>query len=194
MNSPVTSPAMVSKLTSIKLSPRNVAGFFLSEMMVAFGITALLLVAMAAVAMFSGRSFAALANYVDLDDHNRLAIDQLTRDLRQANRIISYTTTSLTMQDADGVDIAYNYSPGHHTLTRSKSATSSVLLRECDSFSFSLGQRNTVAGSYNLHPAETVETAKVVNVAWVCSRTIFGVKENTESVQTARIVIRKQGT
>jgi hypothetical protein len=161
---------------------------------VAFGITGLLLVAIASVAMFSGRSFAALANYVELDDKNRLAIDQLTRDLRQANRIVSYNANSLTMQDADGVEITYNYSTSNHTLSRSKGGTSSVLLRECDNFNFSLGQRNTVAGSYDLYPAESVDTAKVVNVAWVCSRKIFGVKQNTESVQTARIVIRKQGT
>lgn len=185
---------MVFKPTSIKPARRNVAGFFLSEMMVAFGLTGILLVAIAAVAMFSGRSFAALANYVDLDDHNRLAIDQLTRDLRQANRIVSYNAASLTMEDADGSNISYNYSTTYRTLTRSKNGNNSVLLRECDRFTFSLGQRNTVAGSYNLYPAASVATAKVVNVAWVCSRTIFGIKQNTESVQTARIVIRKQGT
>jgi len=34
----------------------------------------------------------------------------------------------------------------------------------------------------------------VINVFCMCSRTIFGYKEDSESVQTARIVIRKQGT
>ena len=39
----------------------------------------------------------------------------------------------------------------------------------------------------------TVATAKVIDLSWVCSRSILGQKANTESVQTARIVIRKQG-
>jgi hypothetical protein len=34
----------------------------------------------------------------------------------------------------------------------------------------------------------------VVDVTWKCSRTILGVQANTEAVQTAKIVIRKQGT
>ena len=57
-----------------------------------------------------------------------------------------------------------------------------------------LGQRNPVGGSYDIYPAATAATAKVINVSWMCSRKIFGIKEDTESVQTARIVIRKQGT
>jgi hypothetical protein len=184
---------MDSKLTSTKRS-RNSSGFVLAEVLVSFGITALLMVALASVALFSGRSFAALANYVDLDDHNRLAIDQLTRDLRQANRVVTATTNSITMQDSDGVDIVYSYSAVDRTLTRVKGGVSSVLLRECERLAFSLGQRNAVGGSYDVYPAASAATAKVVNVAWLCSRSILGVKENTESVQTARIVIRKQGT
>ena len=33
---------------------------------------------------------------------------------------------------------------------------------------------------------------KLIAVSWVCSRTILGSKMNTESVQTAKIIIRKQ--
>jgi hypothetical protein len=32
----------------------------------------------------------------------------------------------------------------------------------------------------------------LIEVSWICSRQIFGKKVNTESVQTAKIVIRKQ--
>jgi len=163
-------------------------------MMVTLGVSAMLFLAITAVAIFSGQCFAALANYVELDDHNRLAIDKLTRDLRQCNRITGATSTSLAMEDGDGSTIQYVYSTANRTLTRVQSGTSSVLLRECDRFQFSLGQRNPVGGSYDVYPAATPATAKVVNVAWSCSRTIYGEKQNTESVQTARIVIRKQGT
>jgi hypothetical protein len=48
-------------------------------------------------------------------------------------------------------------------------------------------------GSYDVYPAASAATAKVVNVSWICSRQIMNGMENTESVQTARIVIRKQG-
>ncbi len=185
---------MVFKTTSTKRAERSGAGFTLIEALMAAGVTALVFLVVTSVAMFSGRSFAALANYVELDDHNRIAMDQLTRDLRQCNRVTAATSTSLTLEDPDGSTISYNYSSSLRTLTRTKSGVSTVLLRGCDKLTFALGQRNAVGASYDVYAAATPETCKVVNVSWVCTRSIFGNKENSESVQTARIVIRKQGT
>ncbi|MBN2506528.1 MAG: hypothetical protein JXQ71_07530 [Verrucomicrobia bacterium] len=158
------------------------------------GITTLLVLVVCSFAMFSSRNFVVLANYVELDDANRLAVDHLTRDLRQANRLIGATSTVLTLEDTDGFTLEYAYSPTRRTLTRTKSGISKVLLTECDSLTFSLGQRNPVDGSYDVYPAASTDTAKVVNLSWVCSRKVLGVRANTESVQTARIVIRKQGS
>ena len=35
-------------------------------------------------------------------------------------------------------------------------------------------------------------SCKLVQLHWICSRKIFGAKVNTESVQSAKVVIRKQ--
>ena len=186
---------MVSKPTSTKRRPgRSAAGFILPEAIFAIAITAVLVLVVAGVAVFSGRSFAALANYVELDDYNRIAIDKLTRDLRQANRVLTASTNSLAIEDADGSVISYTYDSSAHTLVRTHHGIRSVLLQGCDRFAFSLGQRNAVNGTYDIYPAATPATCKVVNVAWSCSRKVLGATENTESVQTARIVIRKQGS
>lgn len=163
-------------------------------MIFAMGLTTLLVLVVCSFSMFSSRNFVVLANYVELDDANRLAIDQLTRDVRQANRLISATTNVLTLEDTDGFSLEYSYSPTLRTLSRIKGGVTKVLLTDCDCFRFDLRQRNPVGGSYDVYPAATAATAKVINVSWVCSRQILGIKANTESVQTARIVIRKQGT
>ena len=186
---------MVCNLTSTNRPRRHDTGSALLEAVMAIGITGLLVLTLCGVSLFSGRSFAALFNYVDLDDCNRLAMDQLTRDVRECNRVKSYTTNGLTLEDSDGFDLSYNYSASGRTLTRVKAGTSSVLLHDCELFSFSLGQRNVVGGTYDVYPvAAAASDAKLVNASWKCSRTIFGQKQNTENVQTARIVIRKQGT
>jgi len=176
-------------------------GFVLSEILVVMGISTILILAITAFTMFTGRSFAAIFNYVDLDDANRVAMDQLSSDIRQANRVTAFTTNgySLTLEtpdDAGGVSsLNYAYDPTARTLTRSLNSASKVILRDCDTLNFDIRQRNPIAGSYDVYPvATTISTAKVIDVSWVCSRTIFGRKENTESVQTARIVIRKQGS
>lgn len=160
----------------------------------AVGITGILVITLCAFSFFTGKSFAALFNYVDLDDVNRIAMDTLTRDVRQSNRVTGATTNSLTLEDADGSSIVYTYSPTTKTLTRNKNGVNKVVLTECSKLLFNLGQRNTATGGYDVYPAATPATCKVVNVSWMCSRSIYGKAENTESVQTARIVIRKQGT
>jgi len=169
----------------------------LIEAIMAIGITGLLMLALVSVSMFSTRSFAALYNYVALDDANRLAIDQLTRDVRECNSVTTCTTNALTLVDSDNFSLSYTYSPSTRTLTRLKNGIAKVLLSECDTMTFTLGKRNPVSGTYDIYPvpsASEIAEAKVVNVAWTCSRAILGIKQNTESVQTARIVIRKQGT
>jgi len=187
---------MASKITSIEpyAGPRRSA-FVLSEVIVATGITALLMVGLVAFFMFAGESFAAMFNYSDLDGANRIAMDTLTTDLRQCNKVKICTTTSLTLEDYDLSILTYTYDPAAKTLVRTRNgASATTLLKGCTSLTFTICQRNPVGGSYNVYPAATPATAKVVNISWICSRSIFCNSINTESVQTARIVIRRQGT
>ena len=187
---------MASKIKSIEPNARpRRAAFVLSEMIVAIGITSLLMVGLVAFFMFAGQSFAAMFNYADLDGANRIAMDTLTTDLRQCNSVTNCTATSLTLQDYDLSILNYTYDPTAKTLVRTRNGGSATtLLKGCTSLSFTIAQRNPVGGTYDVYPAATPATAKVVNISWICSRSIFGNSINTESVQTARIVIRRQGT
>ena len=166
----------------------------LVELIVALAIGLILLVALCALAYYSNYSFVSLTNYVDLDRFNRNAMDTMTKEMRQAKKVTSYETNTVTFEDFDGLSLTYTYSPGAKTLTRVKNGSSAVLLRDCDSLYFTIAQRNPVAGTYDVYPVATAGTAKVINVTWRCSHSIFGRVANTENVQTARIVIRKQGT
>jgi len=187
---------MASKITSIEphAGPRR-AAFVLSEMIVAIGITSLLMVGLVAFFMFAGQSFAAMFNYSDLDGANRIAMDTLTTDLRQCNKVTACATNNLTLQDYDGSTLSYTYDSAAKTLVRTRDgASATTLLKGCTSLTFTICQRNPVGGSYDVYPAATPLTAKVVNISWICSRSIFGNNINTEAVQTARIVIRRQGS
>jgi YD repeat-containing protein len=153
------------------------------------------MVGLVAFFMFAGQSFAAMFNYADLDGANRIAMDTLTTDLRQCNKVTACTTNNITLQDYDGAVLSYTYDAAAKTLVRTRNgASATTLLKGCTSLTFTIAQRNPVGGSYDVYPAATAATAKVVNISWICSRSIFGNSINTESVQTARIVIRRQGT
>jgi len=163
------------------------------EMLFAFLITGLIVFSLVSISIFSGRSFAAYANYVELNDDNRFAMDMLTRDLRECTRVAAATTNSLSLEDLDGTYIDYAYNATAKTVTRRKQpGAPKVILSGCDGIRFRLLQRNPKYGTWDGYDAATPATAKVVDVAWNCSREILGAKANTENVQTARIVIRRQ--
>ena len=185
---------MVCKTTSTEAARRRLAGIGLVEAMVAIGITALLILVLTNVSMLSGRMFASFFNYVDLDDANRIAMDTMTRDVRECNRVVSCSATRLVIEDSDAFNVTYAFDAGAATLTRSKAGIERILLKECDTLKFNLGTHNPKDGNFEVYETTDVSIAKVVNISWNCSRTILGKKANTENVQTARIVIRKQGS
>src|SRR5437867_4979600 len=158
------------RTTSTNIRRWHRSGFTLLETVFTVGITTMCLATLGTFFLFSTHSFCTLFNYVDLDDANRIAMDQLTRDVRQANSVSSYTTNGITMQTSEGW-LSYAYDSHDRTLTRTKQdGTSTVVLKECDRLSFIIGQRNPVNGSYDVYPAASPATAKVVNVSWMCSR------------------------
>ncbi len=171
----------------------------LVEALMAIGITGLIMLALVGISVFSGRSFVAMANYVELDDANRIAIDTITRDLRSCNRVFYCTANFLALEDYDGWYVYYSHNPSPSglypkSLVRTKAGESTPLLTGCEDLQFHLGKRNTQPGTLDQYPAATANEAKVVDVSWKCYREILGVKANTEAVQTAKIVIRRQGT
>jgi prepilin-type N-terminal cleavage/methylation domain-containing protein len=175
---------------------RSRRGFTLVELMVALAIGSIALVAILSLGLYSARSFAALTNYVDLDNLSRNALDQMTREIRQADRVMpgSDNTTLriwVTPFGGGGREVTYQYLDGTGDVTRTEGADVRVLLRECFSFSFSYHQRKA-GPDWEALPATTVDTCKQVRIFWECSRSILGQRANTESVQSAKVVIRKR--
>jgi len=179
---------------NIKFSSRRQSGFTLIEMMIAMGVGSLLLLVMASFSVWSSRSFAAMTNYVDLDSYSRNALDTMTRDIRQAGSLDFFSPTNLTFIERDGQPLEFRYDPAKGTLTRVKHGFPSCLLTNCDTLKFNIFARNTTNETYDQFPRSEndAKTTKVVQLDWTCSRTILGSKINTESVQTAKIVIRNK--
>ena len=170
----------------------------LVEVMVATALGGLVVAAVMALAFFSARSFAALTNYVDLDNFSRNALDVMSREIRQADRLVSGDDHQLVFQHTNPTNgvayqISYNYDSDTRQLVRQQAgAARRVLLQECDFLRFSLFQRNPINGTYDQYPTANPDTCKLVQLSWICSRNILGKKANTESVQSAKVVIRKQ--
>lgn len=132
-----------------------------------------------------------MVNYVDLDHYNRIALDRMTREIRQVRALTSFSKTSLVFEDYDGTKLRYEYFPATRSLKRQRGAApEELLLEQCDALTFAMYQRAPSPGTYDLIPASSPAICKVVTMTWNCSRTLFGRKANTEQGQTAKIVIR----
>jgi type II secretory pathway pseudopilin PulG len=171
---------------------KSARAFSFIEMLVGIGVGSILLTVISALSLYSGRSFAALSNYSDLNQTSRKALDTMTRDIRQVNRLIDFNTNQLTFEDADGEALYFVYNPSSRRLRRIKGTTSEILLDHCDYLQFAIFQRNPIGGTYDQYPTASPSTCKLVQVNWICSRDLWQKPLNTESVQTAKIVIRKQ--
>ena len=185
---------MVFRTTSIRAAcGRNTSGTTLVEFLFAIAIGMIAIAALASLSLYSGRTFAGLMNYADLENRSRSALDLMTKEIRQTSLLTAYTTNQLTFTDYDGASLVYQYSPTNQTLTRIKNGGSKVLLTGCETLNFAIFQRNSTNGTYDQYPSSNEPTnTKLVQVSWVCKRSILGASINSESVQTAKIVIRKK--
>lgn len=178
---------------------RTPAAFTLIEVMMSMAVGGLVLIVVGWLSLWSGRSFAAMANYADLDNASRNALDRMTREIRQVDGLNTYTENSavkeLSLIDSDGQPLYFRYNVTGKTLTRTKNGTSETLLKDCTLLNFNLYQRNNVSNTFNQYQVASGTnaslTCKVIQINWICSRRLFPSELlNSESIQTAKIVIR----
>ena len=165
----------------------------LIELLVAIGVGSLLLMIIMVVFASSGRSFAAMGNYVDLDRASRNALDRMSRDIRRAKNLISYSTNQLVFNFAGTTNLIYEFDPDAGVLTSWKTGDSSTnyLLTGCEKLEFSMYRNIPLAGGVFAKTTIPAE-GKSISVAWKCSRKILGKKVNSEDMQEALIVIRNK--
>ena len=169
------------------------------EGMVATGLSVLAFAAVASMMLYGSKSTVAMGNYADLDLYNRKALDQMTTDLRQANKVLSCTNYQLQVQAVDintGAtnNLTYTWDSSKQTLNRIYAGTTNILLKGIvkNTLQFVMYQRNPVGGDVTTNYVTTDPTlCKIVQFSWICSRSVLGFSE-TESVQSAKVVIRKE--
>jgi hypothetical protein len=140
----------------------------------------------------TSRSFLAQLNYVDLDNQSRLALDQMSQQIRMANCVTNYSVTNLVFVDFDGNLLSFAYDVNAKTLLRRKNGVTRTLLTGCDSLQFSMFQRTPNGGSADFYSTSNAAECKLVQMTWSCSRTMLGIKANTETIQTAKVMMRNK--
>lgn len=187
---------------SIKPAAKLQSGWTLVEMMVAVGIFSIASLALAAIFLFSVRSYAAMSNYAVLDQYNRQAMDTVTFEIRQAQKITDYssnaTSRALTLLNGDGLNVTYTFDSTQQNVKRTASdGSSKILLTNCNLLNFGLYMRPPTNGTFDVYPVNMgtnwQQSVKVVQLSWKTAMNIYPTAlQTSEDIQTARIVIRKQ--
>jgi type II secretory pathway component PulJ len=177
----------------------------LIEVMVAGAIAVVALAAVMSFSIYGARSFTALGNYVDFDAKSRNALDVMSTDVRQANGCsttapFNSTNVTLLMATLSGTayTINYTYNPAVQKLTRTQidasGSQAKALLTNCSYFAFSYFLRNPTNGAWEVftNDLDRADLCKLIRIDWVCSKTILGRATNSESVQSAKLVIRNR--
>jgi len=169
---------------------RSLSGMTLVEIMVATAVGSIALAAIMSLFLYSARSFVAMGNYADLDRASRNALDLMSREIRGTRSLSSFSATRLQFVDYDNTPLTYRYDSSTRQLVREKASTNqTVMLQQCDFVEFHVSQRNP-SNNFTFYPTTTPSQAKLIDVSWRCSREVLGARVNTESVQTAKIVVR----
>jgi hypothetical protein len=113
----------------------------------------------------------------------------MSRDVRKAQTMTAYSSTNIAMINNSGAAFSYTYNQNAKTLTRTVGGVGKVLLTSCDRLAFNIYQRTPTNG-FAFYKTTLLSEAKLVDVNWRCSRQIQGQSVNTESIQTAKIVMR----
>jgi prepilin-type N-terminal cleavage/methylation domain-containing protein len=167
-------------------------GFTLVEVMIATGLAGIVATVLAMLAYFTSRSFVAATNYTDMALLSRMALDNMSRTIRQSRQVASYTTNSITLVDTSGNRVQYSFNPSSRSLISVAGGATNTYLTGCDSLQFWIYQRTPKSNSFTCYDPANVTNAKLVQVTWSCSRQILGVNANNEVVESASIALRNR--
>ncbi len=173
------------------------------EFLVAFTIGVMVLAVVATLTMFGVRSYASMVNYSDLDQKSRQSLDIMIREIRQSTRVIAVHTAMPTrylwLYNADqNRTNKFTWFSTNGTVvyeaTGANPQPARTLLTGCDSWDVALYDREPtfISGTIKFNIATNLSDCKMVDMSWKCSRQMIGQKLNTESVQTAQIVLRNK--
>ena len=172
-----------------------------ASLMVATGLSALLLVAAGMLSIYGTRTFATIGNYSDLESKSRNAMDVVSSQLRQATAVIASSTNlpvkSLTLQTQAGdgaiVTVELAWDADARTFELKTGEQKQILLTECDEWNFALFNRapNLGPDDISFNQAADLKDCKLINMSWKCSRLMSG-KTNAETVQAMQVVLRNK--
>lgn len=190
--------------TAPRRRPRAARGFTLTEVLVATGLSGIILVGVLGAVLMITRSGYLLHNYIDMERQARNALETFAVDARIAESVVwqrasdAAPLTGLTLVNPDGGSATYTYDPAAGTLVRSTPAgAGKTLISGIQSFSFTAYKYSDTHGLATIAPAsrtlgDLAQETKMVQLSLSAIRRRSTVVDATNTVVSARFVLRNR--
>ncbi len=171
------------------------SAFTLVEILVATGLSGLVLAAILTSFVFLGKAGVGLRNYADMEAQARSAIETFALDARMASQVVWNNASSLTLTVERGggtTTATYAYNPTARTFTRSSGGATTTLLTNIRAFSFNAYSIDTSPVSLASITAATHRDTKQVQISLETERVNPALSVTTNKVISARFVLRNK--
>jgi hypothetical protein len=178
---------------------RRVQGMTLVELLVAAGVSLLVLSAILSLYLFGLRSFGSMANYTSMDSQSRQSMDLMLREMRQASQVLGCQNTGTTQwltlvstNPAPAITNTFTWDSVAGTISWDKTGLGSrTVLTGCSRWSYNFFSR--VPGSnYVFTPTADLTACKLIQMSWTCVRSNTFTPVNSENIVTAEVVLRNK--
>jgi hypothetical protein len=165
--------------------------------MVASAIGLVLVAVLLILTLYGQQSFGLMSNYSELDSKSRDTVMVLSKEIREATRVIKAQTNStgksLTLTntaDHSGFKLVWDSIDRTLTIQETPGLTS-VLLTGCDEWDYTLydGAPVVAGGRVSFTRSASPASCKLIEMSWSCSRTLAG-KVGGSGVESVRFGLR----
>lgn len=174
------------------------AALTLVEMLMAMGIGSIVLLVLGSVTLYSARSFSSMANYSEINQMSRRALDEMTRDIRQSRGVVSFNNSSNSNELVFKKDFAGSntFSLIHDkesgVLKHVSAGEERILSEDCTHFKATLFQRSPIANTFDFVQTTDPAKCKLVQLDYSFAKRTGASITNSETVESMKIVIRKR--
>lgn len=183
---------------------RRRRGFTLVEILVATGLSGMVMAAILSAVLMITRSVYLINNYIEMEGDARTALENFAVDSRMTSGIEwgrssdAAPLSSILLYHQDGAAITYTYDSAAGTLVRSASdGTRRALLTGIRTFSFTAYRYDINAGTQTIDPATKTLSAlanetKMVQLSLEMVRARASIANATNTVVSALFVLRNK--
>jgi hypothetical protein len=178
-------------------SVRGSGAFTYIELMVASAVGLVLVALLLILTIYGQQSFGLMSNYSELDSKSRDTVMLLSKEIREATRVIQAETNSagksLTLTNTvDHSALKLIWDSFDRTLTiEQMPGLTNVLLSGCDEWDYTLydGGPMLAGGRISFTRSASPASCKLIEMSWSCSRTLSG-KPGGSGVESVRFGLR----